>query len=64
MRVEPKVLKAVTRLAGEMQAETGQSISISEALWAFIVEHRPDIAEWAEKQKNGNGEKTPSPDED
>ena len=55
MRVEPKVQRAVTRLAGEMQAEKGESVSISDALWAFIREHRPDLAEWAESKGNGNG---------
>lgn len=63
MRVEPKVLKAVNMLVGELQLETGESVSVSEALWSFIKEYRPDIAEKAEKTGNGNGDKTPHPDE-
>ena len=59
MRVEPKVMRAVNILAGERQVETGENISISEAIWDFIKAHRPDVANRAdnigENGENGDG---------
>lgn len=58
MRMKAKTIRAINMLAGEIQIETGENVSADDAVWAFIQEHRPDIAEKAEKTAEQNGDDT------
>lgn len=47
-------------IVGEYQAKTGDSFSVSEGLWKYIVEHSPEIAKRAELQvKSTEGQDKP-----
>lgn len=54
MRMKAKTIRAINMLAGEKQLETGENISADDAMWTFIKEFRPDIAEKAERSTEIN----------
>lgn len=55
--VDRTTLRAIKLLAGEIQANTGETLKMNDALWRFIVAERPDIAERAVKLAGEKEEK-------
>ena len=54
MRVQSKTRRAINLLVGEMQLETGETVSQDAAVWTLIELYRPDLAEKAAKlEKEG-----------
>lgn len=54
MRVQSKTRRAINLLVGEMQLETGETVSQDSAVWTLIQLYRPDLAERANKlEKEG-----------
>lgn len=47
MRLDEATKRVINMIAGEMQRETGETISFNDALWAFLCHHRPELAEQA-----------------
>ena len=47
MRIDEATKRVINMLAGEMQRETGRTVSFNEALWEFLQLHRPDLTEEA-----------------
>lgn len=47
MRIDEATKRVINMIAGEMQRETGKTISFNDALWEFLNQHRPDLTEEA-----------------
>ncbi|MBZ0297779.1 MAG: hypothetical protein K8L99_34810 [Anaerolineae bacterium] len=47
MRLDEATKRVINMIAGEMQRETGETTSFNDALWAFLCQNRPDLAEEA-----------------
>jgi hypothetical protein len=43
MRIDEATKRVINMIAGEMQRESGQTVSFNEALWEFLNKHRPDL---------------------
>ena len=52
MRIDEATKRVINMLAGEMQRETGRTISFNEALWELLRLHRPDLTEQAVRMIN------------
>jgi len=50
VRVHEPTKTAIKLLVGELQSKKAETVYENEALWMLIKNHRPDIAERAEKE--------------
>lgn len=48
MRAKSLTIRVVNIIAGEIQAETGKTVSANDAIMEFVKLHRPDIIEKAQ----------------
>jgi hypothetical protein len=59
IRVDTKVKTALAIIVGEVQVEKAiHNLSTNDALWNFIEQHRPDIAERVVELMGSQREKT------